>query len=75
MIVSGWQELMPCETAEATAQLWLRYRLSAAVVDIYAQAGFAAVIQDVILGPDLTRYVDLITTRPVLSSYSPLEPT
>lgn len=64
MIVSGRHELEPGETAEATAQLWLRYELAATVADGYARAGFTAVLQDVILGPDLARYVDLLTTRP-----------
>jgi chloramphenicol 3-O-phosphotransferase len=64
MIVSGRQELTPAETADATAQLWLRYQLAATVADGYARAGFTAVLQDVVLGPGLTRYVDLLTTRP-----------
>ncbi|GAA3918982.1 AAA family ATPase [Actinoplanes auranticolor] len=64
MVVSGRQELSPEVSAEATAQLWLRYRLATTVADGYARAGFTAVIQDVILGPDLARYVDLLATRP-----------
>jgi predicted kinase len=64
MIVSGREEFEPRPTAEATAQLWLRYQLAAATADGYARAGFTAVVQDVILGPDLARYVDLLTTRP-----------
>jgi hypothetical protein len=64
MIVSGRRELEPVATAEATAQLWLRYRLAAQVADGYAAAGFTAVVQDVILGADLNRFVSLITTRP-----------
>jgi hypothetical protein len=55
MIVSGGQALTPDEAAEATAQLWLRYRLAAMVADGYAGAGFTAVLQDVVLGPDLPR--------------------
>ena len=64
MIVSGRQELTTDPTAEATAQLWLRYRLAVTAADGYARAGFTAVLQDVVLGPDLVRYLDLVTTRP-----------
>lgn len=64
MIVSGRHELEPVATPEATEQLWLRYRLAAQAADGYAQAGFTTVVQDVILGADLTRFVALITTRP-----------
>jgi predicted kinase len=64
MIVSGREELEPEATAEATAQLWLRYRLAAQTADGYARAGFTAVVQDVILGPDLATFVPLVTTRP-----------
>ncbi|MFI7542852.1 AAA family ATPase [Actinoplanes sp. NPDC049599] len=64
MIVSGREEVTPAAAAGATAQLWLRYRLAAAAADGYARAGFTAVLQDVVLGPDLTRYLDLLTARP-----------
>ncbi len=64
MIVSGRRDLGPDQSAEATEQLWLRYRLTATVADGYARAGFTAVVQDVVLGPALTEYVDLPVTRP-----------
>jgi hypothetical protein len=64
MVVSGRSEMLPDAPAEAVDQLWLRYRLSAAVADGYAAAGFTTVVQDVILGPDLGAYADLIRTRP-----------
>ncbi|MEU8614842.1 hypothetical protein AB0C29_43340 [Actinoplanes sp. NPDC048791] len=38
--------------------------ITGAMADGYARAGFTAVVQDMILGPDLARYVDLFTTRP-----------
>src|SRR5690349_2169414 len=66
MIVSGRQDPRPAATPEATEQLWLRYRLATTVADGYARAGFTAVLQDVILGPELTRFLDLITSRPRL---------
>lgn len=67
MIVSGREEYLPGAEpgGEAEAQLRLRYRLSAATADEYAQAGFTAVVQDVVLGDDLPAYVDLVRTRPL----------
>ncbi|MFJ9146998.1 AAA family ATPase [Streptomyces sp. NPDC102270] len=65
MIVSGREEYVPGATGEASAQLRLRYRLSAATADAYAEAGFTAVVQDVVLGEDLTAYVGLVRTRPL----------
>lgn len=56
---------MPEETPEALAQLWLRYRLSAATADAYAAQGWTAVVQDVILGKDLADYAALIRTEPL----------
>lgn len=65
MIVSGGQEYAPGASGEAQAQLRLRYGLSAATADAYADAGFVAVVQDVILGDELKTYVDLLRTSPV----------
>ncbi|WP_405520053.1 AAA family ATPase [Streptomyces canus] len=65
MIVSGRAEYLPGASGEASAQLRLRYRLSAATADAYAEAGFTAVVQDVVLGEDLTAYVGLVRTRPL----------
>lgn len=64
MVVSGRREMTPELAPEAVAQLWLRYELAATVADGYARAGFAAIVQDVVLGPDLARFVDLFRTRP-----------
>ncbi len=64
MIVAGRVEMLPEAGAEALDQLALRYRLSALVADRYAEAGFTAVVQDVILGPDLAGYVARIESRP-----------
>ncbi|MEY9991715.1 hypothetical protein ABIE67_003747 [Streptomyces sp. V4I8] len=72
MIVSGRVEYEPeadgadgADGGEDEAQLRLRYRLSAATADAYAEAGFTAVVQDVVLGADLTAYVRLVRTRPL----------
>ncbi|MEU3886370.1 AAA family ATPase [Streptomyces sp. NPDC029041] len=65
MIVSGREEYLPGADGEARSQLLLRHRLSAATADAYADAGFTAVVQDVVLGEDLTAYVGLVRTRPL----------
>ncbi|GAA1962407.1 AAA family ATPase [Kitasatospora viridis] len=65
MIVSGREEFTPQPTAEATAQLQLRYQASAMVADLYAQAGWTVVVQDVVLGEHLVTYLDAVTTRPL----------
>jgi chloramphenicol 3-O-phosphotransferase len=67
MIVSGREDYLPGSGpgGEAQAQLRLRYRPSAATADAYAEAGFTAVVQDVLLGEDLTAYVDLVRARPL----------
>lgn len=64
MIVSGRADYGADESAEATAQLQLRYALAATVADGYARAGFTAVVQDVVLGPELAAFVERITARP-----------
>lgn len=69
MIVTGCEEYLPgASSAEAVAQLRLRYRLSAATADAYAEAGFTAVVQDVVLGEELAAYVRLVRSRPLDNS-------
>lgn len=63
-IVSGRADPVP-GSDEGMAQLRLRYRIAAGVADQYAAAGFTAVVQDVVLGPVLAEYVELIRTRPL----------
>lgn len=65
MIVSGREDYAPDAGDEAENQLRLRHALSASTADAYAQAGFTAVVQDVVLGERLTAYVDLFRTRPL----------
>jgi cytidylate kinase len=66
MIVSGRQEVTPSLASEAIAQLRLRYRLAAMTADAYVEAGFTAVVQDIILGEDLPAFLDLVRSRPRL---------
>lgn len=65
MIVSGRAEMTPDEAEEARSQLDLRQRLSAQVADAYADDGFTAVVQDIVLGEDLPRYIGRVRTRPL----------
>ncbi|ELS53668.1 AAA family ATPase [Streptomyces viridochromogenes] len=65
MIVSGREEYEPGAGGEGEAQLRLRYRLSAATADAYAEAGFTAIVQDVVLGAELAAFVRLVRTRPL----------
>lgn len=65
MVVSGREEMVQGAGEEALGQLRLRYRLSAMVADEYAAAGFTAVVQDVVLGAELGRYVAGVRTRPL----------
>jgi chloramphenicol 3-O-phosphotransferase len=62
MVVSGRADMTPDPSAEAFAQLRLRYDLTASTADAYAAAGFDVVVQDVIIGPELIDFVARIAT-------------
>ncbi|MGW0180622.1 AAA family ATPase [Nocardia sp. NPDC003345] len=64
-VVNGRAEMGPNPSAAALEQLRLRYRLAAATADAYADAGFAAVVQDVVLGAELPWFAGQIRTRPL----------
>jgi cytidylate kinase len=64
-IVGGRRELTPDQAPEAVAQLRLRYRLAAAAADTYAREGFTVAVEDIVAGPLLTEYVELIRSRPL----------
>ena len=64
-IVTGRHEMTPEPSADALAQLRLRYRLAALTADEYAAAGFTVVVEDVVAGPLLTEAVELIRSRPL----------
>lgn len=65
MIVSGRADMVPDADESAIAQLQVRYDLAALVADGYADAGFTAVYQDIILGVDLERLSARIRNRPL----------
>lgn len=61
MVVNGRVDMTPQPDDEALAQLRLRYRLATQVADAYAAAGFDAIVQDVVIGAELSRFVQLIS--------------
>ncbi len=66
MVVAGREETTADASDEARRQLQLRYRLGAATADAYHRAGFAVVVQDVVLGPALEDYVAEVEARPLV---------
>src|SRR6187455_992443 len=50
MIVNGRADMGPEPGEEALDQLRLRHRLAANTADAYAEAGFTAILQDVVIG-------------------------
>ncbi|WP_043619556.1 AAA family ATPase [Nonomuraea candida] len=65
MVVSGRADMTPELTDEAVRQLHLRQRIAANTADLYFDAEFTAIVQDVILGRDLERFTKLVRTRPL----------
>ena len=65
MIVSGQAPMSSPLSVEAITQLRLRHRLAAQVANGYAAAGITAVVQDILLGDDLPRFIGLLRHRPV----------
>ncbi|MDN3270097.1 AAA family ATPase [Streptomyces sp. MA15] len=65
MIVNGQAHMTAEAPPEAVAQLRLRHRLAAASADAYAEAGFTAVLQDILLGEHLAEITEMIRSRPL----------
>jgi predicted kinase len=65
MIVNGRAEMGFELSTEAYDQLRLRYRLAAMAADLYIQAGFTVVYQDIILGPELGEVVTYYRQHPL----------
>jgi chloramphenicol 3-O-phosphotransferase len=66
MVVAGRHEMSATPSDEAGRQLRLRYRLGAGTADAFHEAGFAVVVQDVVLGPVLADYVASLRARPLV---------
>jgi chloramphenicol 3-O-phosphotransferase len=62
MVVNGRADMTPNPGPDAVAQLNLRYDLAAMAADRYAEAGFDAIVQDVILGKDLADFVKRVAS-------------
>ncbi|NUS08325.1 MAG: AAA family ATPase [Nonomuraea sp.] len=65
MVVGGRADMTPDLADESVRQLHLRYRIAAQTADLYAEAGFTAIVQDVTLGADLETFIKYVTTRPL----------
>ena len=65
MIVTGRAEPTPEMPSAAMEQLRLRYRVATTVADVYFDAGFVVVLQDVIVGRLLSEVVALLKSRPL----------
>jgi chloramphenicol 3-O-phosphotransferase len=65
MIRSGQVAADPGGGSEAQRQLWLRYRLTAHAAEAFHQEDFSVVVQDVILGGFVPRFLELIRVRPL----------
>lgn len=63
-IVRGRLEMSSDPSAEALDQLRLRYRMAISSAEAYCQAGFTTVLQDIIIGPMLEDFIDLVRQRP-----------
>jgi predicted kinase len=60
MVVSGRLETRPDAGEEALRQLVLRYAGALAVADVYLRDGFDVVVEDVIIGPVLQDFLELV---------------
>ena len=65
MVINGRVDMSTPQTADARAQLDLRYRLAADAARSYLAVGFSVVYQDVILGDDLHRVLSYHSHRPL----------
>jgi predicted kinase len=57
MIVTGRLDMTPNPTTEAIAQLRLRYEQTLATAEAFVDAGITAVIDDIVIGPELERWL------------------
>lgn len=63
-IITGRASMAPPLTEQARRQLELRHAITAQVADTYAAAGITAVVQDILLGSDLSGLTRQLRTRP-----------
>lgn len=65
MVRSGRADMSQDPSAEALAQLRLRYRQTAELVNSFCAAGFTTVADDVIIGRELAGFLDAVHARPL----------
>lgn len=65
MIVNGRVEMGFELDDEAYRQLRLRYRIAAAAAQLYLEAGFSVVYQDIIIGPELNEVLRYYRQQPL----------
>jgi predicted kinase len=64
-VVRGYHEMTPDPSEAAVRDLRLRYEIAAMVADCYVDAGFVTVVQDVVIGEELPRFLAMLRTRPL----------
>jgi chloramphenicol 3-O-phosphotransferase len=65
MVVSGRVDMSPHGDPEAERQLALRHTIAARTADLYAEAGFTVVVQDLFVGRSLQPFLDQLCFRPL----------
>jgi adenylate kinase family enzyme len=65
LIVNGQARMELELSAEAYAQLWLRYRLAISAAKQYRAAGFTVVYQDIVIGKELVEVIDEFAGEPL----------
>jgi len=63
MVVHGRADMTPQPSPEAEAQLQLRYDLAAHTASTFAEHGFDAIVQDMVIGADLASFIERIRAR------------
>ncbi|SMF84085.1 AAA domain-containing protein [Paenibacillus uliginis N3/975] len=65
MIVNNRREINPDAEEVELEQLKLRYRFAAQTADLYFEAGFSVIVQDVVIGPLLEDFISYVRNRPL----------
>jgi hypothetical protein len=64
LVRRGAAPMTPDLDPEGLAQLELRHRAAARMADVYAEAGFTVVVEDILLGPSLEPFLGELRSRP-----------
>ena len=65
MIVNNRKEVSPNAEESELDQLKLRYQLAAQAADLYFEAGFTVIVQDVVVGRVLDDFLSYVRNRPL----------